>query len=179
MRTRAAEVVGPYRMAGEFPVFRRGDLWLPASLPPARGKVPSACEADEGGLRNGRTLSTGWPVSGPYEKEGPASKSPVGAAPCGRPPFFSAQLEPRRKQRRFQTEEYPTLDCSPVPVAAKDEGRRNPPIKINQFKPKRQKSSLRRAYYSGGEEHEQTQNQTVIPTNGGEPAPESPAAPVS
>ena len=76
MRTRAAEVVDPYGTAGEFPVVRRGDLWPPASLPPARGKVPGACEADEGGLRNGRTLSTGWPVSGPYEKKGPLPNPP-------------------------------------------------------------------------------------------------------
>ena len=39
------------------PVFRRrGAQCAPASLPPPRGKVPSGCEADEGGLRNHRGL---------------------------------------------------------------------------------------------------------------------------
>ena len=70
-------VSGPYERTGCFCTCRRGGYHhppaaecsaLPISLPPARGKVPSACEADEGGLRNGRTLSTGWPVSGPYER---------------------------------------------------------------------------------------------------------------
>ena len=87
-------------------------------------------------------------------KEGMAYRVAVGAAPCGRPLFSAALLE-------FTT-------GIKIPVV------KNEPIQAHVSKP-----SPCRAYYSRGEEHEQTQNQTVIPTNGGEPAPESPAAPVS
>ena len=62
-------------------VFRcRGGYQPPESLLPSREKVPSVCEADEGGLRNGSSPSAGRPVSGPYEKEGTASRFAVGAA---------------------------------------------------------------------------------------------------
>ncbi len=47
-RPRAAGVVGPYGQAGRFPHFV-GAAHRAARLPPSRGKVPSACEADEGG----------------------------------------------------------------------------------------------------------------------------------
>ena len=53
------------------PVFRRrGAQCAPASLPPPRGKVPSGCEADEGGL---------WNHRGPCD-EPEDSAQPVGAA---------------------------------------------------------------------------------------------------
>ena len=55
---------------------RRGGYQPPASLRPSREKVPSVCEADEGGLRNGRSSSAGRPVSGPYEKKGGLLCSP-------------------------------------------------------------------------------------------------------
>ena len=76
------------------PVRRRGGYQPPASLPPLRGKVPSTCEADEGGLRYGRDPSAGRPVSGPYAKNAPASLFAVGAAPCGRPNLIRHGLWP-------------------------------------------------------------------------------------
>ena len=76
------------------PVRRRGGYQPPASLPPLRGKVPSTCEADDGGLRYGRDPTAGRPVSGPYAKNAPASLFAVGAAPCGRPHLIRHGLWP-------------------------------------------------------------------------------------
>ena len=64
----------PFQIAAE--KRRRGGCQPPASLRPSREKVPSVCEADEGGLRNGRSSSAGRPVSGPYEKKGGLLCSP-------------------------------------------------------------------------------------------------------
>ena len=107
------------------------------------------CRAVGRGLLDTPRTSAGRPVSGPYEKEGPASRSAVGAGVLTRPPDFrqgsykavgatlavarheeivptgrggtpgrpsllTAQLEPHRKQRRFQTGECQALDYCPV-----------------------------------------------------------------
>ena len=48
----------------------RGGYQPPESLLPGREKVPSVCEADEGGFRNSKIPPAGRPVSGPYERTG-------------------------------------------------------------------------------------------------------------
>ena len=80
-RTRAGLGPAPTRERNSFCIRRRGGYQPPARLHPSREKVPSVCEADEGGLRNGSSPSAGRPVSGPYEKEGTASRFAAGAGP--------------------------------------------------------------------------------------------------
>ena len=80
-RTQAGLGPAPTRERNSFCIRRRGVYQPPESLLPSREKVPSVCEADEGGLRNGSSPSVGRPVSGPYEKEGTASRFAVGAGP--------------------------------------------------------------------------------------------------
>ena len=75
-RPRAGLGPAPTRGRNSFCIRRRGGYQPPASLLPPREKVPSVCEADEGGLRNGRSSSAGRPVSGPYEKKGGLLCSP-------------------------------------------------------------------------------------------------------
>ena len=65
-------------MGDGFCVRRRSGYQPPESLLPSREKVPSACEADEGGFRNGKIPPADRPVSGPCEKEGKASVTAVG-----------------------------------------------------------------------------------------------------
>ena len=54
---------------GPLPLIRRGGYQPPESLPPPRGKVPSVCEADEGGGRNGRSPSRGPASVRPLRKD--------------------------------------------------------------------------------------------------------------
>ena len=96
-RPRAGLGPAPTRGRNSFCIRRRGVYQPPESLLPAREKVPSVCEADEGGLRNGSSYSAGRPVSGPYEKEGTVSKFAVGAA-ISRPKALSL---PGRRCRAY------------------------------------------------------------------------------
>ena len=57
----ARPILGPLPLGGYQP---------PGNLLPSREKVPSVCEADEGGFRNSKIPPAGRPVSGPYERTG-------------------------------------------------------------------------------------------------------------
>ena len=143
----------PTERPESFPYFEGATFGRPQAFPLQGGR----CRAHARRMRVGFGMAEPSRRAGQCPaptKEGMAYRVAVGAAPCGRPLFSAALLE-------FTT-------GIKIPVV------KNEPIQAHVSKP-----SPRRAYYSRGEEHEQTQNQTVIPTNGGEPAPESPAAPVS
>ena len=103
---------------------RRGGYQPPASLPPLRGKVPSGCEADEGGLRNhrGPCDEPAHPVGAahwaarrhagpvwdrPLRKDRRVSGYSVGAGVLTRPPIaltpwclFGFFLGPQKETRR-------------------------------------------------------------------------------
>ena len=143
----------PTERPESFPYFEGATFGRPQAFPLQGGR----CRAHARRMRVGFGMAEPSRRAGQCPaptKEGMAYRVAVGAAPCGRPLFSAALLE-------FTT-------SIKIPVV------KNEPIQAHVSKP-----SPCRAYYSRGEEHEQTQNQTVIPTNGGEPAPESPAAPVS
>ena len=84
---------------------RRGAQCAPASLPPPRGKVPSGCEADEGGLRNHRGLC-----------DEPAQ--PVGAAHWAARRHARAGLGPAPTQRQTRLRILRRGGCPHPPAGA-------------------------------------------------------------